>query len=56
MRRALDIALKDLRIWIRDPSAIGILLGMPALLIVILGAALGGIMSGGGARGSPSRS
>ena len=50
MRHALDIALKDLRVWTRDPSALGILLAMPALLIVILGAALGGIMSGGGAR------
>jgi len=49
VRRALDIALKDLRVWMRDPAAMGILLGMPALLIVILGAALGGIMSGGGA-------
>jgi ABC-2 type transport system permease protein len=49
MRRALDIAFKDLRVWMRDPSAMGILLGMPALLIVILGAALGGIMSGGAA-------
>ncbi len=49
MGRAFDIAVKDLRIWMRDPSAMGILLGMPALLIVILGAALGGIMSGGGA-------
>jgi ABC-2 type transport system permease protein len=50
MGRALDIALKDLRVWMRDPAAMGILLGMPALLIVILGAALGGIMGGGGAR------
>ena len=50
MRRVLDIAAKDLRVWSRDPAALGILLGMPALLIVILGAALGGIMSGGGAR------
>jgi ABC-2 type transport system permease protein len=48
--RAIDIALKDLRVWVRDPAALGILLGMPALLIVILGAALGGIMSGGGAQ------
>lgn len=48
MRRVLDIAFKDLRVWMRDTSAMGILLGMPALLIVILGAALGGIMSGGG--------
>ena len=37
MRHALDIATKDLRVWMRDPSAMGILLGMPALLIVILG-------------------
>jgi len=50
MRRVLDIAAKDLRVWSRDPAAMGILIGMPALLIVILGAALGGIMSGGGAR------
>ena len=50
MRRMLDIAAKDLRVWSRDPAAMGILIGMPALLIVILGAALGGIMSGGGAQ------
>jgi ABC-2 type transport system permease protein len=49
MRRTLDIALKDLLIWLRDPSALGILLGMPAILIVILGSALGGL-SGGNAR------
>ncbi|NTU70440.1 MAG: ABC-2 transporter permease [Coriobacteriia bacterium] len=48
MRRAFDIAQKDLIVWMRDPTALGILLGMPALLIVILGAALGGIMSGSG--------
>ncbi len=50
MGRAIDIALKDLRVWLRDPAALGILIGMPALLIVILGAALGGIMSGSGAQ------
>jgi len=50
MRRALDIALKDLRVWIRDPSAMGILLGMPAILILILGFALGGLMGGGSTR------
>lgn len=50
MRASLDIALKDLRVWARDPSALGILLAMPALLIVILGAALGGVMSGSGSR------
>jgi ABC-type multidrug transport system permease subunit len=46
--RAVIIALKDLRIWARDPSALGILLAMPAVLIVILGSALGGVMSGNG--------
>lgn len=50
MSRTLNIALKDLKVWLRDPSAMGILVGMPALLIVILGSALGGIMSGGGTR------
>ena len=35
MRRVLDIAAKDLRVWSRDPAAMGILIGMPALLIVI---------------------
>ena len=50
MSRVFDIAAKDLRVWSRDPAAMGILIGMPALLIVILGAALGGIMSGHGAR------
>ena len=50
MRQALVIALKDLRIWARDPSALGILIAMPAILIVILGSALGGIMGGGGAQ------
>ena len=50
MRRAFDIAFKDLRIWMRDPSAMGILLGMPAILILILGSALGGLTSGGNTR------
>ena len=51
MRRALYIALKDLRVWARDPAALGVLIAMPAILIVILGSALGGIMgSGGGAQ------
>jgi len=49
MGRALDIALKDLRVWIRDPAAIGILVGMPVVLILILGSALGGVSGGGGA-------
>jgi ABC-2 type transport system permease protein len=48
MNRALYIALKDLLTWARDPSALGILIAMPAVLILILGSALGGIMGGGG--------
>jgi ABC-2 type transport system permease protein len=48
MLSALHIALKDLRVWARDPSALGILIAMPAVLIVILGSALGGIMGGNG--------
>lgn len=48
MMRAWYIALKDLLVWSRDPSALGILLGMPAVLIFILGSALGGAMEGGG--------
>lgn len=50
MRHALQIAAKDLRVWVRDPSAMGILLGMPAILILILGFALGGLMGGGSTR------
>lgn len=48
MSRSLYIAAKDLLIWARDPSALGVLLAMPALLIVILGSALGQAMGGGG--------
>ncbi|MDR3685615.1 MAG: ABC transporter permease [Coriobacteriia bacterium] len=48
MRRAFYIAMKDLRVWARDPSALGILIAMPAILIIILGSALGGLTSGGG--------
>jgi ABC-2 type transport system permease protein len=50
MRRVFDIAAKDLLIWVRDPSALGILIAMPSILILILGFALGGLMSGGSAR------
>jgi ABC-2 type transport system permease protein len=48
MLSSLFIALKDLRVWARDPSALGILIAMPAVLIVILGSALGGVMNSGG--------
>ena len=43
--RWLDIGLKDVRVTLRDRGALGILLGMPMLLIVILGSALGNISS-----------
>ncbi|TLM99011.1 MAG: ABC transporter permease, partial [Actinobacteria bacterium] len=46
MMRAWHIAWKDMRVWLRDASAIGILLGMPVVLIFILGSALGGAQSG----------
>lgn len=42
MRKVLDIALKDARVWTRDVTALGVLLGMPVVLILILGSALGG--------------
>lgn len=48
MSKVLHIAAKDLLTWSRDPSALGILIAMPALLIVILGSALGQAMGGGG--------
>jgi ABC-2 type transport system permease protein len=46
MIRSWHIALKDLRVWMRDPSALGVLLAMPVVLILILGSALGGAMEG----------
>jgi len=49
MHRSAYIALKDMLVWLRDPSALGILLGMPVVLIFILGSALGGVADGGGA-------
>lgn len=42
MLRALHIAAKDVRIWTRDVAAMGVLMGMPVVLIFILGSALGG--------------
>jgi ABC-2 type transport system permease protein len=50
MLSAIHIALKDLRVWARDPSALGILIAMPAILILILGSALGGLSNGGSAQ------
>lgn len=48
MKRLAQIALKDLKIWIRDPAAMGVLLGMPVILILILGSAFGGLGGGEG--------
>lgn len=44
MARLWHIAVKDLQVWRRDFTAMGILLGMPLVLIFILGSALGGAM------------
>ncbi len=41
--RWIHIGLKDLRITARDIAAVGVLLGMPMVLIVILGSALGNL-------------
>ncbi len=42
MRKIYNIALKDIKITVRDRPALGILLFMPMVLILILGTALGG--------------
>jgi len=49
MSRSWHIAVKDMLVWMRDPAALGVLLGMPIVLIFILGSALGGVTDGGGA-------
>ncbi|MDA3936808.1 MAG: ABC transporter permease, partial [Actinomycetota bacterium] len=46
MIKFLAIAIKDVKTWVRDPAALGILLGMPAILILILGSAFGGLSGG----------
>ncbi len=46
MMRAFHIAWKDVRVWLRDVAALGVLLGMPVVLIFILGSALGGTTDG----------
>ncbi|TLM91621.1 MAG: ABC transporter permease, partial [Actinobacteria bacterium] len=46
MLRVWHIASKDVRVWVRDVAALGILLGMPIVLILILGSAFGGMESG----------
>lgn len=43
MPKFLTIARKDLRVWTRDSAALGVLLGMPMVLIFILGSAFGGL-------------
>lgn len=47
--RTWHIAWKDVRIWTRDIAALGVLLGMPVVLILILGSALGGMGANGAA-------
>ncbi len=46
MRKVFAIASKDIRVWARDIAALGILIGMPVVLILILGSALGGTEGG----------
>jgi len=48
MGRMWHIAFKDVLVWVRDPAALGVLLGMPIVLIFILGSALGAATDGGG--------
>ena len=48
MPKFLTIAGKDLRVWTRDTAALGVLLGMPMVLIFILGSAFGGLTGEGG--------
>lgn len=43
MTRLLQIALKDIKTLVRDKAAFLIMLGMPLVLIFILGSALGGV-------------
>jgi ABC-2 type transport system permease protein len=49
VRNLFTIAIKDVKTWLRDPAALGVLLGMPVILILILGSAMGGL--GGGEAG-----
>ena len=46
MRRLLFIGFKDLLVQIRDFPALAVMLGMPMVLIFILGSALGGLTGG----------
>jgi len=49
--RAIEIALKDVKTIARDYKALAIIIAMPIILIVILGAALGGLFEGAGGIG-----
>ena len=44
--RAIQIALKDVKTVVRDYKALAIIIAMPIILIVILGAALSGMFAG----------
>lgn len=43
MPKFLTVAFKDLKVLSRDIAALGVLLGMPMILILILGSAFGGL-------------
>ena len=49
----LPFLKKDLRLVLRDPGELLLLLGMPLLLIAILGFALGNLLGTGGSTGPP---
>lgn len=49
----LPFLKKDLRLVLRDPGELLLLLGMPLLLITILGFALGNLLGTGGSTGPP---
>lgn len=53
MPKLLTVTRKDLRVLLRDAAALGVLLGMPMVLIFILGSALGGLGGEGGDIGAP---
>jgi len=46
--KLFTISVKDVKTWLRDPAALGVLLGMPVVLILILGSAFGGLGGDGG--------
>lgn len=48
MPKFATVAFKDMRVLMRDTAALGVLLGMPMILILILGSAFGGLAGDAG--------